>query len=310
MRGLNAPLNIISAGLVLNEDSVRVQNLNLTAADATWRGTMQIVRPCSSPAACRVRFDLQTAQLDATDLNGLFNPSAKAQSWYKFLAPAENQPASLLQASATGKIAVDKLLLGKSVCSQLRADVVLHDGVLSLTNLTAQALGGRTVGDWQADFLARPPAYIGSGSFDGVDLSELAGLMHYAWIDGTGAAKYEFKASGWTLQDLPASANLTGSFVVHDGSFPHITLTGRPGALSASNFSGKILLRNGQFSFPDAKLETPAGVYRVNGTVSLTGGLNLKMTSEGASGFTLSGTLLKTHVSAVPITAAQAALKP
>ena len=92
-----------------------------------------------------------------------------------------------------------------------------------------------------------------------MDLSQIAGLMHNPWIDGTGAAKYEFKASGWGLQDLLASANLTGNFVVRDGSFPHITLSSGPGVLRASNFSGKILLRDGQFSFPDAKLEGPSG---------------------------------------------------
>jgi hypothetical protein len=48
----------------------------------------------------------------------------------------------------------------------------------------------------------------------------------------------------------------------------------------------------------------------VSGTVSLTGGLNLKMIGDGTPGFSLSGTLLKTRVSAIPITAAQAALKP
>ena len=78
----------------------------------------------------------------------------------------------LLQASATGKIAVDKLLLGKSTCTQLTADVDLHDGVLSLSepqSAGAGRQGQRATG--RRDFSVRPPAYSGSGSFDGVDLS-------------------------------------------------------------------------------------------------------------------------------------------
>ena len=312
VRGVNAPINIVSANLLLNADSVRVQNLNATAANTTWRGTMQVARPCSSPVACKLQFSLQTTALDAGSLNALLNPSAKTQSWYKFLARGESQPAFLLQASATGKIAVDKLLLGEAAFTQLKADVDLHHGVLSLINLKAQGLDGKAAGDWQANFSARPPAYSGTGSLDGVDLSQIAGLMHNPWIDGTGAAKYEFKASGWGLQDLLASANLTGTFVVHDGSFPHITLSSGPGGLRASNFSGKILLRDGQFSFPDAKLEGPAGVCKVSGTVSMNGNLNLslKMTGENGPAFSLSGTLLKTRVSTIPVTAAQAALRP
>jgi uncharacterized protein involved in outer membrane biogenesis len=309
VRGLNAPLDIVSASLVLAEDSIRVQNLSASAGQTAWHGSMQIARPCSSPSACKIEFNLRTAELDAANLNALLNPSAKKQSWYRFLSRDE-QPSYLLHASATGKIAVDKLLLGKSVCDQLTADLDLHDGTLKLANMKAQTLGGKTQGEWQANFSARPPTYSGSGSFDAADLSEVAGLMHNPWIDGTGAAKYEFKSSGWALPDLLNSLSLTGNFTIHDGSFPHIALASQSGGLRASNFTGKVSLRENQVSFSDAKLEAPTGVYKVSGTVSLTGELNLKMSGESAPGFSLSGTLLKTRVAAIPVTAAQAALKP
>ncbi len=310
VRGLNAPLDIVSANLILDDNSVRVQNLNASAAQATWRGSLQVARPCVAAGACKVQFNLRTAELNAADLNELLNPTARKQSWYKFFSRGDNQAPYLLRASATGKITIDKLVFGKSSCTQLTTDLDLHDGRLKLVHLKGQTLGGKATGEWQADFSARPPAYTGSGSFDGMSLGAVADLTHNTWIDGSGAAKYEFETSGWGLQDLLDSANLTGNFVVRDGSFPHIALTSQSGVLHASNFSGNISLREGQFSFPDAKLDSPSGVYKVSGTVSLTGGLNLKMTGEGAPGFTLSGTLLKTRVSAIPITAAQAALKP
>ncbi len=310
VRGLNGPLDIAGANLILDSNSVRVQNINASAGQATWRGSLQVARPCVSPEACTVQFALRTADLNAMDLNDLLNPSAKKQSWYKFLASGDSQVPYLLQASATGKIAVDKLVLGRSGCTQLTADIDLHDGKLTLANLKGQAFGGKTTGEWKADFSARPPAYSGSGSFDGASLAAVAGLMHNAWIDGSGAAKYQFETSGWRLQDLLSSANLTSNFVVHDGSFPRISLTGQSGVLRASNFSGKILLQQRQFYFPEAKLESSGGVYKVSGTVSLAGSMNLRMTSESAAGFALSGTLLKTSVTAIPITAAQASLKP
>jgi len=310
VRGLNAPLDVANANLVLDENVVRVQNLNASAAQTTWRGSLQVARPCVAPGACKVQFNLRTAELNAADLNDLLNPSAKKQSWYKFLSRSNNQPPYLLHASAIGKIAVDKLVLGKSACTQLTADLDLHDGKLKIANLKGQTLTGKATGEWQADFSSRPPVYSGSGGFDGVSMAGVAGLMHNAWIDGSGAAKYEFKASGWGLQDLLDSVDLTGDFVVRDGSFPRISLASNSSVLRTSHFSGKILLREGEFSFPDAKLESPNGVYKVSGTVSLTGGLNLKMTGESVPGFALSGTLLKTRISAIPITAAQASLKP
>jgi hypothetical protein len=310
VRGLNEPLDIASANLVLNDDMVRVQNLIATAAQATWRGSLQVARPCVAPGACEVQFNLRSAELDAADLNDLLNPSARKHAWFNFLAGGDSQAPFLLQASATGKIAVDKLDLGKSDCTQFTAELDLHHGKLTLANLKAQTLAGKTTGEWQADFSVRPPAYSGSGSFDGVSLTALAELMFNDWIDGTGTAKYQVTASGWGIQDLLDSANLTGNFAVRDGSFPHISLTGQSGALHASNFSGRILFHDGQFSFPDAKLESPSGAYKVSGTVSLSGGMNLKMTSETIPGFGLSGTLLKTRVTAIPVTAAQASLKP
>jgi hypothetical protein len=310
VRGLNAPLEIVSANLILDQDTVRVQNLNASAAQATWRGSLQIARPCVASGACKVQFNLRTAELNAADLNALVNPAARKQSWYKFLARGDSQMPYLLRARATGKIMVDALTLGKSACTQLIADLDLHDGKLRLANLKGQTLGGKATAEWQADFSARPPVYTGSGSFDGVSLDEVADVMHDPWIDGGGAAQYEFKTSGWRLQDLLDSANLTGNFVIRDARFPHIALPTNPNGLHASNFSGKLLLREGQFSFPGAKLDGPSGVYKVSGTVSLSGGLNLKMTGESAPGFILSGTLLKTRVSTIPITAAQAALKP
>jgi uncharacterized protein involved in outer membrane biogenesis len=253
---------------------------------------------------------LRTAELDAADLNDLVNPSAKKQSWYQFLSRGENQPPYFLQASAAGKIAVDKLVLGNSACTQLTADLDLHNGKLKLLNLKGQTLGGKTAGEWRADFSVWPPAYSGTGRFESVDLAAIAVLMHNPWIDGTAAATYEFKASGRRFQDLLDSANLSADFAIREGSFPHIALTSQSNGLRASSFSGKILLLDGQFSFPDAKLESSTGVYKVSGTVSLTGGLNLKMTGESVPGFGLSGTLLKTRVSSIPVTAAQAALKP
>jgi hypothetical protein len=310
VRGLNAPLEIVSANLILDEDSVRVQNLNASAAQATWRGSMQVSRPCLAPGACRFQFNLRAPELNAAALNELVNPAARKQSWYKFLAHGDGQTPYLLQASASGKIAIDKLVMGRSTCTQVTTDLDLHDGQINLANLKGQILGGRATGEWKADFSARPPSYKGSGSFDGVSLTQIAELTHDSWIDGTGAAKYEFKASGWGLPDLLDSGNLTANFVISDSSFPHITLTSKSGALHASNFSGKILLREGQFSFQDAKLDTSSGVYKVSGTVLLTGALNLKMAGESASGFMLSGTLLKTRVSTLPVTAAQATLKP
>jgi len=78
--------------------------------------------------------------------------------------------------------------------------------------------------------------------------------------------------------------------------------------LRAADFSGTLRLISGEFSFQETKLTSGSEVYTVSGTASLGGALNLKAVIGNAGGYAISGTLLKTRVSAIP--SAEASLKP
>jgi len=171
-------------------------------------------------------------------------------------------------------------------------------------------LGGKTAGTLKADFSVRTPAYSGSGTFDSISLAAVAGLMHNAWVDGTGSADYKFKAAGWKLQEILDSVELTSTFEIQDGTFPHVVLAEGTEPLLANSFTGNMKISGGNFSFADAKLQSQRGVYMISGTASLTGTLNLKMTGESSTGYTLSGTLAQTRVSPITIPPTQAELKP
>jgi uncharacterized protein involved in outer membrane biogenesis len=310
VRGWNAPLQITSAYLIFDQESIRAENLNASAAGATWHGSMQISRPCPVASACKFHFNLRSAQASAAALNNLMNPRARKRSWYKFFSPGESQIPFLVQAQATGTIAIDRLELGRAACAHCMSNVELHAGKLTLENVGGEMLNGSLSGQLKADFLAKPPAYQGTGNFDGVSLSDVADLMRDGWIAGTGNASYKFTTAGWGLQELIESADLTGSFSIEDGDFPHVVLTTTSGPLRASDFSGSISFRDGKFRIDDAKLTSSGGVYKVSGSAALDGSLNLKMSGEGATGYSLSGTLVKTRVSPVTNSATQAALKP
>lgn len=310
VRGLNAPLDIRSANLLLADDAARVQNINATAADTQWRGSMVIPRPCSTPHDCTLQFNLHTAELSVVSLNNLLNPSARKQSWYKFLSIGEKPLSYLLQARAAGKISVEKLTIGDSASVQLSGEVTLDQGKLAVTNFRSVVLGGKIAGEWKADFLARPPVYRGSGVVEDISLDQVSALMHDSWVEGTGSARYEFKGEGWSLKELLANADLTANFAVENARFPHVVLSSKGGPLRATAFGGKLVLQDGNFSFQDAKLDSTNGIYTVSGTASLGGMLKLKMVSEGTSGYDLSGTLTRTRVSQLATTSARASLKP
>ena len=308
VRGLNDPLEILSAHLILDPRVVRVPNFEAAAAETIWRGSLSIPRPCASPDVCDIEFRLHSAEVSASALNQLLNPRAAKSSWYRFFAPVARS--YLLSARARGKVSIERLVLGRALCHQFSTDLRLEQANLALENMRGQLFGGRLAGDWKVDFSKKPPLYSGNGSFDGISVASVSGLIEDEWLEGSGSARYQFQASGSTLSSLLASGHLNGTFLVKNGVFPHLVLSPGSPALHAASFSGKIALENGRISFAGAKLETTNGLYTLGGTASLDGALNLKMTSEGASGYAISGTVEKTAVSPVSNPPTRASLKP
>jgi AsmA-like protein len=306
--GLNAPIEITAADLAIAPDSVKVQNLSARGADGVWRGSMQIPRPCSTPETCELQFKLHTASLDTAALNKLLNPAQRKGPWYRFLSLGASKPPYLLQARASGTISIDKLKVGAAMCTHFSGDLRTNRGNISLSEVKGEFLGGTVTGNWTADYSVKPPRYSGSGTFEDVSLSPLGEWMHNSWIDGSGSAKYEFKASGTSLPELLDAAEINSEFSLSDSRFPHIVLVRESSPLRAETFAGNLQLQDGVFSFQKTKLATADEVYTVSGTASLAGALNLKAMSENANGFSVTGTLLKTRVS--PISATEASLKP
>lgn len=94
---------------------------------------------------------------------------------------------------------------------------------------------------------------------------------------------------------------------MRDGALRRFGLDNKAGALKVTKGEGTIELRDGDFVFDDAKLQSGASVYTVQGSASWTRQLNLKLTgSEHA--YALSGTLDRPEVKQAPAT--EAALKP
>jgi len=309
IRGANAPLRVDSADLLLSDQSVRVRNLNAFAAGTVWHGTLEIPRPCVVPDSCAFQFSIRTAEASAAGLNEYLNPQAGNKSWYRFFPGKSVAPSYLLTASASGRIAIDKLHLGNAVCTHFAGDVSLHSGKLALANLQAVVLGGRANAVLEADFSSRPPVYRGDAKLEDVSLTQIASLMKSSWVEGFGSTRFQFKTSGYGVQDLLGAADLSADFAIKDGIFPNIVLVGGKVPLEASLFAGKIALQNGDFSFTEAKLENETGVFKISGTASLEGALDLKMLSETSAGYNLSGTLSKTRVSRILTSATQASLK-
>jgi AsmA family/AsmA-like C-terminal region len=309
MRGLNAPLQIHRADLLIASDSVKVSNIDASARDTDWRGTLLLARPCTSADSCEFEFHLHSPQVKAATLNQLFNPAAAKQPWYHLLGLGTAN-SFFARAKSSGSIAIDKLVLGNTVCERFSADLELDKAKLSLTRIHGSVLGGRTSGMLIADFSARPPAYSGAGTFDVVSLETISTLMHADWAEGSGSATYEFKTAGWNVPELLDSADLNSTFRIKDGVFPHVVLSEGADPLHADSLSGQLAIHQGTISFGKTELTSQDGVFMISGTASLAGALKLRLTSENSGGYNVSGTLQQTRVSPIPTPPTQAELKP
>ena len=310
VRGLNAPLEIASANLTLAADQVSVQNLTAAIADTSWQGSLTLPRPCAAPESCSVHFDLHADEIATDRLNQLINPHVRKQPWYGFLSSSAAGVPYLLTVHAMGKLTVDHVVVRKLIGNRVSANVELNKGKLRVSDLRGDVLGGKHVGEWEADFTAKPPEYSGSGTLERVSLDQLSASMNDDWITGSATASYRVKTSGLDATELFASAVSTLKLDARDGVLSHIALTEGTGPLQMQRLTAQLALHNGKFEIQEGKLDTPTGMFQVSGTASLTRVLNLKLTREGATGFNVTGTLTEPHVSPIVSPETQAELKP
>jgi hypothetical protein len=310
VRGLNAPLEIASASLLLTPDQITVQNITASIADTSWRGSLTLPRQSALPDSCPVHFDLHTDEVATDQLNQLFNPHVHQQPWYRFLSSPTAGVPYLLTVHATGKLTANRVVIRKLVGNHVSANVEFNKGKMRLSDVRGDVLGGRHTGEWEGDFTAKPPEYSGSGTLERVALSQLSESMNDDWITGTATGTYRVKASGLDAGQLFASATSNLKIDARDGLLRHVALVEGSGPLQMHRLTARLLLQEGKFEIQEGKLETPAGVYEVSGTASLTRILNLKLEREGAPGFNITGTLTEPHVSPILSPETRAALKP
>jgi hypothetical protein len=311
VRGLNAPLEIAFANLLLNRDDINVRNIAASIASSTWRGSVLLARQCAPPGTCPVRFDLHADAVATDALNQMLSPHPKKAPWYRFLSSSARSSAPFLASlSAVGKLSANRVLVHKLVATKVSADVELQDGKLRLADLHGELLGGRHWGEWKADFTTKPPQYSGTGMVERVSLGQVGEFMQDSWITGTATATYQLSLSGLSAAELLSSASASLHVDARDGSLPHVALGGLKGSLRMNRFVGHLLFSDGKFEIQEGKLETPESIYQVSGTASLDRILDVKLIREGAPGYTITGTLSEPHVAAALPPETQVALKP
>lgn len=310
VRGLNKPLEITSANIELTPTTAEVRKLVASAGGDAWRGSLTVPRQCVTPQACLTRFDLHADEFVTDELSSVVNTVLGNQPWYRFLSSPSQPKPFLATLRAAGKLTASRVLIHNLVATRVSAEVDLKQGRLQLSNLRADILGGRHSGAWQVDFTVNPPVYRGQGSLEKVALGQIAEAMHDNWITGNANVEYQAGTLGWTKADMLSHADASVEVEARDGSLPHLTLAGESGPLHVSRFVGRLLLRDAQFEIEQGKLQTLGSIYQLSGTASLARALDIKLTRDGAHGFSITGTLNQPRVAVSTTPETQAALKP
>ena len=310
VRGLNSPVEILSASIELTPNTTEVSKLSASLAGNTWRGSLTVPRQCEKPQACPIRFDLHADEFVTDELSGLVNELPGNEPWYRFLSsPAQSKP-YLASLHAVGNLTANRVVIHNLVANRVSAEVELEQGRLQLSNLRGEVVGGHHTGEWQVDFTVNPPTYQGNGTLEKVALGQIAEAMHDAWITGTANVGYRADTTGWTKAELLSHADAAFQLDARDGSMPHLILAGESGPLRVNRFVGRLLLRAGKFEIDQGKLQTPGGIYQLSGTASLGRVLDFKLAREGARGFNITGTVDQPRVALSTTPDTQAALKP
>ncbi|MGH9529398.1 MAG: AsmA family protein [Terriglobales bacterium] len=309
VRGLNAPIEINDAKMLLEPDKVNVQSLTAQAAGTTWHGSLVLPRPCGLMGTCPVQMDLHADEIGSDKLAKLLDPQYAKRPWYRFLLTSPKN-SYLLALRATGQLTADRILLHKLSGARFSTTFDLNRGKLQLTNLRVVFLGGTETGNWTMDFTVRPPAYSGEGSFQNVSLAQLSSTARDNWISGTAAGTYHATASGRNADELFSSATGILQIQARDGFMPHLVSTSFAGPLQIRHFEGDLVLRHKEIDFGEAKLEANGGTYQVTGTASLGRALNLKLVRSGSRALNITGTVSAPVISISPVSQTEAALKP
>jgi hypothetical protein len=279
-------------------DEAQVRKLNAHIANALWTGSLEMPRGCGTPNACELHFELNTNQIVLDEFSEWVKPKVKERPWYRVLeSSAQTAPSFLGNLRASGHLTVDRLQVQSLVATHASASLSLDEGKLQVPELSADFLGGRYLGDWQADFTTKAGSCGGSGSLTGISMARLAEMTKYRVISGTASASYEIK--GECTAEFWNSAEGALQFEIRDGNLPHISLGEDEGPLKFSRFSGQVGLQNSKFAVNQGMLDSPNGKFALSGTASMNRELALKLiraTNGSNETYTIRGTLAEPHV--------------
>jgi hypothetical protein len=293
--GLNTPIVITSATVVLGPEAFSMQKLSAQTGSTHWSGSIAAPRHCAP--ACPFQFDLTADQLSSASFAEWFIPHPAKRPWYRILNTGDPEgPSPFLALRAHGSLHVARLELKRMLATQVATQLSVDRGKFTMTELRAAMLQGTHQGNWTVDASVRPTRYHGNGTLKNISLAQVGALMNDAWIIGDADGSFDLDTSGGSFSELLGNSEGKVQFAMRNGSLTHLQIPGTHAPLSVYRFDGDLRTKKGVWELSDGRLESRDGLYHVNGTAGFDKGLNFLLTRSDDQSWSLTGTLTKPHV--------------
>ena len=310
MPSLTQPLRVRNANMQFTQNAVNLTNLAASLGSTNASGTLGI----ANFQAPRLTFALSADKVNVSELQQIVGGSEqkapvrkKADASWSLIpsadaSPAPAQPSPLQAATGTGSIAVGSVLYDQTELTNVRANVQLNHGVITLNSVTTQIYGGQGAGTITIDVRPAVTTYAVNAKLSGVDANKLLSSVSTVrdTVYGTLAANPNVTFATPPSGDIVSTLNGTLGLNLTNGKLTKIDLLNElsrigkfsgsaKGYTTISQMTGTLNFHNGIAQTNDLKAVLDVGNLAATGTMNLVNqGLNLHVTAVLNKGFSQS----------------------
>ncbi|HLJ77744.1 MAG TPA: AsmA family protein [Acidobacteriaceae bacterium] len=198
---LRAPLDVVSAEISLAPDQIAWQNATVRYSGLNLHGSVAFPANCNQPVPCPAKVSLDSAELDATDLERAMHQTRAGLFGEMFSGSPPAWP------PMEGDIHLDTLALGRLLLHDAAGDFNIAKAALAIRSFDAAALGGTLHAVADMTLVDGTPQWTLNVRFNGLKAGDAGNLFQEEWGSGTANGELRLKTSGYSAADLASSAS-------------------------------------------------------------------------------------------------------
>jgi hypothetical protein len=218
-------VGVDDATLHIDNGELRLDPVDFTYGPLKGRASVTLPSGCaasqSSPPTCRTQFQMQFADLDASALESALLGAREKGTLLSTLIDRLHPSTAPPWPQVEGTVTADSLVLGPVTLDGVSASLRIAPTGAEITSLDAGLFGGRVHLDGT---LTKPatdrdkPSYTLKGDFQNLEVAGVGTLLGLHWTGSPLSGTANVNLSGYTDEDLAASAKGRLHFEVRQGS--------------------------------------------------------------------------------------------